>query len=127
MTLATAENDELGTALARHTHDLGFDIATLDPAGGAAQAEFGREPRQALPGALEQLLLDLHRGHEGLAHGLDRHEFHHMQQLDFGAERRGERLCLAPDRDAVLRQVNDQQDATVNCHDESPMHRCRED
>ena len=50
-----------------------------------------------------------------------------MQQLDFGAERRGERLRLAPDRDTAFRQVNDQQDATVNCHDESPMHRLPED
>jgi len=34
-----------------------------------------------------------------------------MQQLDFGAERRGERLRLAADRDTAFRQVNDQQDA----------------
>jgi hypothetical protein len=45
-----------------------------------------------------------------------------VQQPDLGAEGTGERLGLAPDREAPLSQVDDQQDATLNRHDESPAH-----
>src|SRR5437762_1936999 len=120
MPLAAAENDEIRTAVPRHAHDLGFDIAALHPARRAAQPELGAESREALPRALEQLFFDLYRGHEGFTHRLDRHEFHDVQQLDFGAEGSGERLRLASDRETAFRQVNDQQDATINAHDESP-------
>src|SRR5207302_11325221 len=95
MPLAAAENDEIRTAVPRHAHDLGFDIAALHPARRAAQPELGAESREALPRALEQLFFDLYRGHEGFTHRLDRHEFHDVQQLDFGAEGSVERLRLA--------------------------------
>jgi len=96
----------------RTISDLTLPLSTRQE---APLSRVRREPRQALPGALEQLLFDLHRGHEGFPHGLDRHEFDDMQQLDFGAERRGGALCLcARFANTAFGQVNDQQDATVN-------------
>jgi len=114
-------------ALARRTHDLGFDIAALDAAGRARQTQLGGECRQALPSPLQQFLLDLHRGHERLAHGLDRHELHYVQQLDLGIHRGGQGPRLAPDGETVVGEVDDQQDAVVNRHGGPPVAVGRED
>ena len=88
MALAAAEHDEIGAALARHAHDLGLDVAGLDPARRARRARARRPvPSGAVRARSSSSSSICTDGHQCLAHRLDRHELDHVQQLDLGAER----------------------------------------
>ena len=87
MSLTAAQHDEVGAPLACSAHDFGLHVAGFDVAGGVRHSKLGRHGAQALRGTIEQLIFDLHRGHDRLAHGLDGNEFHHVQELHFRTDR----------------------------------------
>src|SRR5581483_6622325 len=116
MALATAEHDEIHVPLARDPHDFRFDVTGLDPAGRGRDAQIGAEHREPLPGLIQQIILDLHGGHEGLAHRFHRYEFHNVQQLHLGADRGGERLRAPANHHTVLGEVDHEQDAAIVGH-----------
>ena len=116
MALAAADHDQVDAALLRDAHDVRLDVAGLHDALAVLETEPLRELRDPLPGALDQLALDLHGRQQGLAHGLDRHVLDHVQQRDLGAVALRDPLATRRDGVAVVRQVHAEQDLLVFAH-----------
>src|SRR6185437_9468256 len=74
------------------------------------------QSNEALPGSLQQLVFDLHGGHQRLAHRLDRYELDDVQQFDFRARCARQRLPSARDGQAALGQIDDDQDTAIDRH-----------
>src|SRR5690349_2091501 len=98
--------------LARYAHDLRLYITGFDTRGSGRKPQLAGQRREALTGALQQLVFYLNRGHQRFAHRLDGHELHDVEQLDLGPEYGGQRLCAASYDEAVFRQIDYDQEMT---------------
>src|SRR6185312_14691759 len=66
--------------------------------------------------AREQLLLDLHRGHQSLAHGLDWNVLDDVEYVELRSERGGEGLRALRNGEAVVAEIRREQHAAIDGH-----------
>src|SRR3984885_12612290 len=116
MSFAAAEHDEVNVAVARDPDNVGFDVSYFDLAVRVGPSEFGGKRGEARLRARDQLILDLYRGDQGFTHRLERHELDYMQEFDLRIAERCDGLCPAANRQAVVIEIDDHEDATIERH-----------
>ena len=116
VTLAAAEDDQIGFGFLGRAQDLRLGVAGRHFAGRALEAEALRQIGESFLAAFNQVLLDLRRRHQGLAHRVHRDELDDMQCEDFGIGVAGNALAGAGNLFAAVRQVQQELYFFVACH-----------